>query len=280
MTDWLNLIAEPLALPFMRQALLASVATGLACSALSCFLVLKGWALMGDAISHAVLPGIVLAWLAGLPLGVGAFGAGVFCAAAAGFIKNHCRLKEDTVLGIVYSGMFALGLVLFSRLDTDQHLGHILFGNLLGITAGELRQTLTLAGAVLTIVLVKRRDLMLYCFDPAQTRLQGLSVAWLRYGLLCLLALTVVTALQAVGIILAIAMLITPGVTALTLCRRFDCLLLTAMGGAVFASVAGTLVSYHIDGATGPCIVLMQVALFTLAQIYSAGIGKRRRRAR
>ena len=268
MTDVLAWITEPLSFPFMQRALLASVATGLVCALLSCFLVLKGWALMGDAISHAVLPGVILAYLTGLPIIAGAFGAGIACAAATGYIKDHCRLKEDTVMGIVYSGMFALGLVLFSRIDTDQHLSHILFGNVLGISPTELRQTLALIGAVIVIVLCKRRDLMLYCFEPSQARMQGLSVTRLHYALLCLLALTIVAALQAVGIILVIAMLIAPGITAQLLCRRFDRMLLAAMGISVFSSVAGTLASFHIDGATGPCIVLIQAALFVLAQLY------------
>lgn len=267
MTDWLAYVTAPFGYAFMQRAMLAAMAIGTVCALLSCFLIMKGWTLMGDAISHAVLPGIILAHLAGLPVIIGAFGAGITCAAATGYIKDHCRVKEDTVMGIVYSGMFALGLVLFSRIDTDQHLSHILFGNLLGINRNELLHTLVIAAAVVVLVLIKRRDLMLYCFDPAQARALGLSVARLHYGLLCLLALTIVAALQAVGIILVIAMLITPGITAQLLCRRFDGLLLTAVCLSVFSCAAGTLLSFHIDGATGPCIVLVQATLFGLVQL-------------
>ena len=242
--EWLT---EPLAFAFMQRALLASVAVGIVCALLSCFLVLKGWALMGDAIAHAVLPGVVLAWL------------------ATGYIKDHCRVKEDAVMGIVFSGMFAVGLVMFSRLDTDQHLTHLLFGNVLGISRPELVQTLVIAVLVTGLVLLKQRDLVLFCFDPAQARVSGLPVTLLHYGLLGLLALTIVAALQAVGVILVIAMLITPGITAFQLCRRFPAMLTVAVLVSVFACVSGTYLSFYIDAATGPVIVLIQAGMFVLA---------------
>ena len=260
---------EALAFPFMQKALLAAMVTGSVCAVLSCFLVLKGWSLMGDAISHAVLPGVVLAYLVGLPLIIGAFASGLACAVATGYIKENSRLKEDTVMGIVFSGMFAFGLVLFSRIDSDQHLSHILFGNILGITHDELLQTVIIGLAVLTIVLVKRRDLMLYCFDPTQAQVIGLPVKWLHYGLLSLLALAIVTSLQAVGVILVIAMLIAPGITAFTLCRRFGGMLMVAVAVAVFSSVAGIMLSFFIDAASGPCIVIVQALGFVLAQTWS-----------
>ena len=259
---------EALAFPFMQKALLAAIVTGSVCAVLSCFLVLKGWSLMGDAISHAVLPGVVLASLVGMPLLIGAFASGLACAVATGYIKENSRLKEDTVMGIVFSGMFAFGIVLFSRIDSDQHLSHILFGNILGITHDELVQTVIIGLAVLAIVLVKRRDLMLYCFDPAQAQVIGLPVKWLHYGLLSLLALAIVTSLQAVGVILVIAMLIAPGITAFTLCRRFGCMLMVAVAVAVFSSVAGIMLSFYIDAASGPCIVIVQAAGFVLAQAW------------
>ncbi|HDJ1439796.1 TPA: metal ABC transporter permease [Serratia rubidaea] len=264
--QWLS---EPFAYPFMQRAIIAAIVTGVVCAVLSCYLVLKGWSLMGDAISHAVLPGIVVAFVTGIPLAIGAFLSGIFCALATGYLKEHSRVKEDTVMGIVFSGMFAFGLVLFSRVDTDQHLSHILFGNMLGITDGELRQTLWIAGITLAVVLFKRKDFMLYCFDPSHARAVGLPVKLLHYGLLCLLALTIVAALQAVGVILVIAMLIAPGIIAFLLCRSFDRMLLVAIVASVFSCVLGTLISFQIDGATGPCIVLVQAVLFVLALLYS-----------
>lgn len=264
-----SLISEPFAYPFMQRAIVAAIVTGVVCAILSCYLVLKGWSLMGDAISHAVLPGIVLAFWLGVPLVIGAFVSGIFCAVATGYLKENSRVKEDTVMGIVFSGMFAFGLVLFSRIDTDQHLSHILFGNMLGISLTELKQTLWIAGFTLLVVLLKRKDFMLYCFDPNHARVIGLPVKFLHYGLLCLLALTIVASLQAVGVILVIAMLIAPGIIAFMICRSFDQMLVVATLVSVVACVLGTLISFHIDGATGPCIVIIQALFFVVALIYN-----------
>lgn len=170
-------------------------------------------------------------------------------------------------MGIVFSGMFALGLVMFARVDSDQHLSHILFGNVLGITRQELTQILLIAGFTLTVVLFKRRDFMLYCFDPSHARVIGLPVKLLHYGLLCLLALTIVASLQAVGVILVIAMLIAPGIVAFMVCKTFDGMLIVATCVSVFSCVAGTLISFYLDGATGPCIVLVQAVFFVAALV-------------
>ncbi|MCX2957499.1 metal ABC transporter permease [Serratia symbiotica] len=269
MENLYQLFSEPFAYPFMQRAIIAAIATGVICAVLSCYLVLKGWSLMGDAISHAVLPGMVIAFVLSIPLAIGAFLSGIFCAVATGYLKEHSRVKEDTVMGIVFSGMFAFGLVLFSRIDTNQHLSHILFGDMLGITDDELKQTLLIAGATLVIMVLKCKDFMLYCFDPHHARVIGLPVKLLHYGLLCLLALTIVASLQAVGVILVIAMLIAPGIIAFMLCRSFDRMLIVATLVSVFSCVLGTLISFHIDGATGPGIVIVQAMLFVIALLYS-----------
>ena len=164
--DPLAFFVEPFAYDFMQRALGMSLLVAAVCAVLSCYLVLKGWSLMGDAISHAVLPGIVIAFVIGIPLAVGAFLAGLACALLTGYLKYNSRVKEDTVMGIVFSGMFGFGLVLFTKVETDQHLNHILFGNVLGVTAGDLIETAIIAGGTLLVVLAKRRDLLLYCFDP------------------------------------------------------------------------------------------------------------------
>lgn len=273
-----DLIYHPLTIPFVQRAILAALATGIVCALLSCFLVLKGWSLMGDAISHAVLPGIVLAYLAGIPLIIGAFASGLFCSVATGYIKDNSRIKEDTVMGIVFSGMFAFGLVLFSKVETSQHLNHILFGSVLGTSYQELIQIITIASIVSILVIIKRRDLMLYCFDPVQARVVGLPVKLLHYGLLSILALTIVGSLKAAGVILVIAMLIAPGITAFLLTKRFERMLVIAVIISVFSTVTGTLISFHIDASTSACIVILQAVIFTLAQFYRIYANKKLRR--
>jgi manganese/iron transport system permease protein len=269
MSELWDLLVVPLSYGFMQRALVAAVLIGAVCAVLSCYLVLKGWSLMGDAISHAVLPGVVIAFVLGLPLAVGAFAAGLTCALATGYLKDNSRVKEDTVMGIVFSGMFGFGLVLFTKVETEQHLNHILFGDMLGITVRDLIEVAIIAGGTLLIVLARRKDLLLYCFDPQHARAIGLPLGVIHYGLLVLLALTIIASLKAVGIILVVAMLVAPGAIAYLLTNRFERMLLIAAAVAIGASVLGTLVSFHIDGATGPCIVLIQAFIFLLAFLFS-----------
>lgn len=268
---WLEYLLEPLAYEFMQRALIVAVLVGAVSAVLSCFLVLKGWSLMGDAISHAVLPGIVIAYLAGLPLAIGAFAAGLLSAVATGYLKDNSRIKEDTAMGIVFTGMFGLGLVLFSRIQTDLHLTHILFGDMLGVSWADLIETGLVAGGTLLVVLSKRKDFLLYTFDPQHARAIGLPVGLLHYGLLAMLSLTIVASLKAVGIILVVAMLIAPGAIGLLVTRRFDTMLIVATLAAVGSSVAGTLLSYYINASSGPSIVLIQTGLFLAALVFGQG---------
>lgn len=276
---WLDFITEPMSYGFMQRAMLVAVLVGAVCAVLSCYLVLKGWSLMGDAVAHALLPGIVIAYAVGLPLVIGAFIAGIGCAVASGYIKENSRVKEDTAMGIVFSGMFGFGLVLFTKVKTDQHLDHILFGNLLGVSAGDVLETAIVAGGTFLIVLLKRRDLLVYCFDPQHARAIGLPTGLIHYGLLSLLALTIVASLKAVGIILVVAMLIAPGAIGYLITKRFDRMILIAISAAVFSCAVGTLVSFHIDGATGPTIVLVQAGLFMAAFAYASWRSRRGARA-
>lgn len=266
MIDTLLNVADTLSQPFQFGFMLQAFAVGALVAAvgavLSCFLVLRGWSLMGDAISHAVLPGIVLAYIAGIPLSVGAFGSGLFCAVATGWIKNNSRIKEDTVMGVVFTGLFAVGLVLFSRTPSDLHLDHILFGNILGVTHDQLWETGVLSVIVLGTVLVLRRDLMLVCFDSTHARAIGRPVRALTYLLLILLSLAIVAAMKAVGLILVIAVLITPGATALLLTKRFDRMLVVATAIAVGSAIAGVYISFFADGSPAACIVLVQTLIF------------------
>ncbi len=261
--------ASPFQFEFMQTALAVAALVGTVCAVFSCFLVLKGWSLLGDAISHAVLPGIVLAYVAGLPLAVGAFASGLLCAVGTGFIKNNSRVKEDTVMGVVFTGLFALGLVLFTKVESDQHLNHVLFGSLLGLPRAQVIQTVVIGSLTLIATLVLRKDLMLFCFDPGQARSVGLNPRRLNYLMMILLSLTIVTSLQAVGVILVVAMLVTPGCVGFLLADRFHRMMAVAVGTAVFASVSGTYASFFLNASTGACIVLAQSALFLLALVFA-----------
>lgn len=262
--DALSYALLPFSLGFMQQAFAISLAVAIPAALLSCILVLKGWSLMGDAISHAVLPGVVLAYIAGLPLAIGAFAAGLFCAIATGFLNVHSRIKEDTVMGVVFSGMFALGLVLYVNIETDVHLDHILFGNILGLTWRDVMESAAIGSVCAAAILAKRSDLLIYAFDPQQARALGLPVRALHYGLLVVLSLTIVGALKAVGIILVIALLVAPGAIAFLLAKRFSAMLAIAVAAAVSASLIGVYASFFIDSAPAPTIVLT-LSLFFIA---------------
>lgn len=261
----LDVLAQPFDLPFMQHAFLAAVLVAVPTGLLSCYLVLKGWSLMGDAVSHAVLPGVVLSYMLKIPLLIGAFSAGMVCALMAGFLERNSRVKSDTVLGVVFSGMFGLGIVMYAAIRTDVHLEHILFGDLLGVSSTELLQMGVIAAVVSMALLFRRRDLLLFAFDPIQARAIGLPTGLLHYGLLAVLSLTVVGALTASGIILTIAMLITPGAIAFLLTRRFDRMLLLATGAALIAAVSGVYAAFFIDSAPAPTIVMVLMIEFALA---------------
>ena len=265
----LDLLIIPFTIDFMQQALITAVFLSIAAAVLSCFLVLRGWALMGDAISHAVLPGIVLAYAAGVPVVIGAFLAGMFCTLATGYMTENSRLKEDTVMGVVFSGMFGLGVVLFSVFRIDVHLHEILFGDILGLSWSDVWQTGLVAFIAVALIWIKRKDLLVHCFDSQHARAIGLPVKWLHYGLLVLLSVVIVTALKVVGIILVIALLIAPGAIGYMLTDRFDTMLLVAVVSAVFSSIAGIVISFALDSAPAPTIVLVLMGIFVLVFIFA-----------
>jgi len=263
-------LLAPFQFGFMINALIISALVAIPTAMLSCFLVLKGWSLMGDAISHAVFPGVVVAYIVGLPYAVGAFVAGIFCAVATGFLKDNSRIKQDTVMGIVFSGMFGLGLVLYVKIQSDVHLDHILFGDMLGIGLRDIAETAIIAAITAGILGIKWRDFLLHAFDPAQAKAVGLRVGLLHYGLLCLISLAIVGALKAVGIILAIAMLVAPGAIAFLLTKRFGAMLALSVVIAVVASLLGVYLSFFIDSAPAPTIVLLLALLFVAAFVVTA----------
>ncbi|MEP0944794.1 MAG: metal ABC transporter permease [Rhizobiaceae bacterium] len=255
----------PLQFSFMVNALIISFIIALPCALLSCFLVLKGWSLMGDAISHAVLPGVVVAYIVNIPLVIGAFVAGMICAVLTGYLNENSRIKQDTVMGVVFSGMFGLGIVLYTSIQSDVHLDHILFGNMLGVGWDDIATTGGIALCVLLVMAVKWRDLMLHAFDPAQAKAAGLPVRVIHYGLLCMLSLTIVSALKAVGIILTIALLIAPGAIAFLVTKRFEHMMVIAVLVATTSSLLGVYASFFIDSAPAPTIVLLMTLIFIIA---------------
>ena len=259
--DWLLLTLE---VDFLRQALLMAV------------LVAVPRALLGDAIAHAVFPGLVLASALGAPLVAGAFVAGLGCALATGYLKRHSRVKQDTLMGVVFSGMFGLGLVLHARLPTELHLDHILLGDLLGVSPAAFWQMAVIAGLVVLALACRWRDLLVLAFDAAQARALGLRVGLLHYGLLGLIALTVVGALQAVGMVPVVALLIAPGATAFLLTRSFGWMLLLATTLAVTAALGGVLLSLVWDSAPAPTLVVLLTAGFLLALAWRLWRDRRR----
>ena len=258
---------------FMVKALVIAALVGCVCAVVSCYLILKGWSLMGDAISHAVLPGIVVAYLVHIPLGAGAFAAGLLNAAATGWIKERSRIREDSVMGAVFTGMMALGLILVTKVSSNIHFMHILFGSLLGIEKRDMIQAVVCSLITLVLVIVKRKDILLYLFDQNHAKAIGLNVAFIHYLFLALTALTIVASLQAVGILLTVAMLIIPGCIAYLLTDRLNRMLCISALSAVLSSLVGTYVSYFLNGATGACIILTEALFFVFTMMFAPKYG-------
>ena len=268
-------ILLPFQFGFMQNAFWISLIVSVPTALLSCFLVLKGWALMGDAISHAVLPGIVLAYILGFPLIVGAFAAGMVTALATGYLSENSRVKQDTVMGVVFSGMFGLGIVLYISVHTNVHLDHILFGNMLGVGAEDLWTAGLISVFVAASLLLKWKDLMLHAFDPAQARASGLPVGVLHYGLLTILSLTIIATLSATGLILAVGLLIAPGAIAFLSVRSFGRMMMVAVAACMVSMVLGTYLSFFLDSAPGPTVILILTAIFLIA-LLRKGVQTRR----
>ncbi len=252
----------PFQFAFMQKAFLVAAIISVPAALLSCFLVLKGWALMGDAVSHAVLPGVVLAYALGLSIIIGAFVAGMTCAIVTSYLSENSRVKRDTIMGVVFSGMFGIGLILLVVFPSDIHIDHILFGNILGLDQSDLVLSGLISLVVCAILIAKWRDIFLYCFDSAQARLCGLPLPLIHFGLLAILSLTVVATLSAVGIILAIGLLIAPGAIAFLLVRQFHHMLWVAVVVCLFATFLGIYLSFFIDSAPAPTIILLLTVVF------------------
>lgn len=267
-------LLQPFQLVFMQQAFIVTLLVCIPMALLSCYLVLKGWSLFGDAISHAVLPGVVIAYIINIPLVIGAFVAGMICTILSAYISEHSRVKEDTALGIVFSTMFGLGIVLYVSINTDVHLDHILFGNILGVTWSEILQTSIIAIIITLFLLVWRKDLLVAAFDSQHGRAIALPMFFLHYGLLSAISLTAVAALEAVGIILAIAFLVTPGAIAFLITRVFRWMMIVSVLAAISSTIIGIYISFFIDSAPAPTIVMVMSVQFIAAFIYSSRLSR------
>lgn len=271
MIDW---IMEPLTYAFIVRGLAAGVLAAVACAVLSAFVVWRGMAFVGDALAHAILPGIVVAFVFGFSLFFGALGAGALAVLGIGILSGRGKLKEDTAIGIIFSGFFALGILLMSRVTSYQDLAHVLFGNILGVVSKDLAGMVIVVVVVLLVVAFSFKELLVTSFDPAHAVAIGLSPAMIRYVLLSLLALTTVVAIQSVGVVLVLALLVTPGAAASMVSRRLHYIIAVSVIIAVLATIAGFYASYYGDVPSGPAIALAVSAFFGAAYGWSRIISR------
>lgn len=273
--DWL---LEPLSYSFIVRGLLASIIVGVVCSVLGTYVVLRGMAFFGDALAHTILPGVVVAFLLGWPLALGALVMGILTAVGIGALSSQGVVKEDTAIGVIFAGTFALGVALLSATGNyTVDLAHFLFGNLLGVSATDLWVTLGLGIVVLLTILLFYKEFLVISFDPTLAVTLRLPAEFLRYLLLVLIAITIVVALQVVGIALMVAMLVTPAATASLLTRRLAPMMgVAAVIGAV-SGIVGLYLSFYLNIASGPAVVLVTTLLFVLAFLFAPQRGLWRR---
>lgn len=268
------ILLEPFGYGYMVRAIWVSALVGGVCAFLSCYLILKGWALMGDALSHSVVPGVAVAYLAGLPYAIGAFTSGLIAALGIVIVKRLTLLREDAVIGLVFTSFFAAGLLLVSINPTAVNLQAVIFGNVLAISDEDVMQVVIIAGLSLAILGLRWKDMMLAFFDESHARSVGINPLHLRVLFFVLLSACTVAALQTVGAILVIAMVVTPGATAYLLTDRFGRMVWIAVAIGAGSSAVGAYASYFLDGATGGLIVLLQTALFLAAFVFAPKHGR------
>lgn len=270
----MNWLLEPLSYSFFVRALIASLIVGVVCPVLGAYIVLQGMAFLGDAMSHTILPGVVIAFLLGWPLAVGALALGLITAVGIGVLTERSALKEDTAIGVIFAGLFALGVALLSvRNNYTVDLAHFLFGNLLGVTTADLWIIAALGALVLLTIFLFYKEFLVLAFDPMLARTLRLPTTFLRYLLLALIAVTIVVALQVVGIALMLAMLVTPAAAASFLTRRLPSMMLVAAVIGVFSAITGLYASYFLNIASGAAVVLVATLVFILVFLFAPGRG-------
>ncbi|EBZ8698679.1 metal ABC transporter permease [Salmonella enterica subsp. enterica serovar Typhimurium] len=278
----MNWLVEPFGYQYMLNAMWVSAMVGGLCAFLSCYLMLKGWSLIGDALSHSIVPGVAGAWMLGLPFSLGAFLSGGLAAGSMLFLNQRSRLKEDAIIGLIFSSFFGVGLFMVSLNPMSVNIQTIILGNVLAIAPADIAQLAIIGAVSLTILLLKWKDLMVVFFDETHARSIGLNPGRLKLLFFTLLSVSTVAALQTVGAFLVICLVVTPGATAWLLTDRFPRLLMIAVVIGSLTSFLGAWLSYWLDGATGGIIVVMQTLLFITAFIFAPkhGLLANRRRAR
>lgn len=278
----MNWLVEPFGYQYMLNAMWVSAMVGGLCAFLSCYLMLKGWSLIGDALSHSIVPGVAGAWMLGLPFSLGAFLSGGLAAGSMLFLNQRSRLKEDAIIGLIFSSFCGVGLFMVSLNPMSVNIQTIILGNVLAIAPADIAQLAIIGAVSLTILLLKWKDLMVVFFDETHARSIGLNPGRLKLLFFTLLSVSTVAALQTVGAFLVICLVVTPGATAWLLTDRFPRLLMIAVVIGSLTSFLGAWLSYWLDGATGGIIVVMQTLLFITAFIFAPkhGLLANRRRAR
>ena len=268
-------LISPLQYGFMQRSLVIAIIVGLLCAIVGSYLMVQRLALLGDAISHSVLPGLAIAFMIGANIFLGAFIAGVLSTLAIAWIRTRSPIKEDAAMGIVFSAFFALGITLITVIQKDNKidLNHFLFGNILGVTANEVRDTAIIAITVLLVVFALYKELLFYTFDPSGAQAAGLPVNQLNFGLMLLIALTIVASMKSVGVILVLSLLITPGATAYLLVKRLHEVMILGAAIGIISSISGMYLSYFFNLPSGPAIVLVVSGLFLLSLLFSPSHG-------
>jgi manganese/iron transport system permease protein len=268
-------LISPLQYGFMQRSLVIAIIVGLLCAIVGSYLMVQRLALLGDAISHSVLPGLAIAFMIGANIFLGAFIAGVMSTLAIAWIRTRSPIKEDAAMGIVFSAFFALGITLITVIQKDNKidLNHFLFGNILGVTTNEVRDTAIIAITVLLVVFALYKELLFYTFDPSGAQAAGLPVNQLNFGLMLLIALTIVASMKSVGVILVLSLLITPGATAYLLVKRLHEVMILGAAIGIISSISGMYLSYFFNLPSGPAIVLVVSGLFLLALLFSPSHG-------
>ncbi|MCJ7597415.1 MAG: metal ABC transporter permease [Methyloceanibacter sp.] len=281
MTELLAELVVPFSYDYMVKAMWVSALVGGVCAFLSCYLMLKGWSLMGDALAHSIVPGVAAAYIIGAPFAIGAFFAGILASLGMAFVKQHTRLREDAVIGLVFTSFFALGLLMASLWPTSVSIQTIVLGNILAISDEDVVQVVIIAAVSLAVLLLIWKDLMVTFFDENHARSIGINTFALKIVFFTLLSACTVAALQTVGACLVIAMVVTPGATAYLLTDRFGWMIVIAVAFGAITSFVGAYISYFLDGATGGVIVTLQTLLFLLAFYFAPkhGVLAARRRA-